>query len=103
MTEKTNRIFTNSDLPDLVFYIYISTQEKNTKPNHTRKDLVFRITWQILILKYDVCHLTLFLSIHRERRLYSQQINQKPRQRPLLRLQEPKNAVFRISRAKKNT
>lgn len=86
-----------------MFYIYISTRRENTKPNYTRLNLVFRITWQILILKSDVCHLTLFLSIPRERRLDSQQINQKSRQRPLLRLQEPKNAVFRISRAKNNT
>lgn len=103
ITEKTNRIFTNSDLLSLVFYIYISIQKWDTKPNYTCYDLVFRITWKILILKSDVCHLTLFLSIHRERRLDSQQINQKSRQRPLLRLQEPKNAVFRISRAKNNT
>ena len=103
ITEKTNRIFTDLDLLSLVFYIYISTRRENTKPNYTRCNLVFRITWQILILKSDVCHLTLFLSIHRERRLDSQQINQKSRQRPLLRLQEPKNAVFHISRAKNNT
>ena len=36
ITEKVNRIFTNLDLLSLVFYIYISTQRKDTKPNYTR-------------------------------------------------------------------
>ena len=35
ITEKVNRIFTNSDLLGLAFYIYISTQRKNTKQNYT--------------------------------------------------------------------
>ena len=33
-TEKANRIFTNSELLGLEFYIYTSAQRTNTKPNH---------------------------------------------------------------------
>ena len=36
ITEKANRIFTNLDLLSLAFYIYMSIQRKNTKPNYTR-------------------------------------------------------------------